>query len=125
MNKMFAPRMRKVGTLPLLMLIATLAAPSVARVAGQKQHKAPAPRSLRLYVFDCGNLKIDPTPYGFTKDDLATTDMSVPCFLAAHPKGTLMWDTGVLPDTVFPPPGTVTQGRAPVPNPPNPHLPAP
>jgi len=111
MNKIFAARMRKVGALPLLMLIATLAAPSVARVAGQKQHKAPAPRSLRLYVFDCGNLKIDPTPYGFTKDDLAATDMSVPCFLVAHPKGTLMWDTGVLPDSVFTSAGSVTRER--------------
>jgi glyoxylase-like metal-dependent hydrolase (beta-lactamase superfamily II) len=26
--------------------------------------------------------------------------MSVPCFLVAHPKGTLMWDLGVIPDTV-------------------------
>jgi glyoxylase-like metal-dependent hydrolase (beta-lactamase superfamily II) len=24
--------------------------------------------------------------------------MSVPCFLVAHPKGTLMWDLGVIPD---------------------------
>jgi glyoxylase-like metal-dependent hydrolase (beta-lactamase superfamily II) len=24
--------------------------------------------------------------------------MSVPCFLIAHPKGTMMWDVGVIPD---------------------------
>ncbi len=24
--------------------------------------------------------------------------MSVPCFLVVHPKGTLMWDVGVIPD---------------------------
>ena len=24
--------------------------------------------------------------------------MPVPCFLVAHPKGTLMWDVGVIPD---------------------------
>jgi N-acyl homoserine lactone hydrolase len=75
---------------------------------------APAPGSLRLYVFDCGKLAIaDPSVYGFTKDDLATTDMSVACFLVAHPKGTLMWDVGVLPDSVFESKGgAVTQGRA-------------
>src|SRR5437879_9619361 len=37
--------------------------------------------------------------------------MSVPCFLVAHPKGALMWDTGVLPDSVFTSAGSVTQGR--------------
>src|SRR5437879_2809484 len=37
--------------------------------------------------------------------------MSVPCFLVAHPKGTLMWDTGVLPDSVFTSAGSVTRER--------------
>jgi glyoxylase-like metal-dependent hydrolase (beta-lactamase superfamily II) len=94
-------------------LVVPLVAPFGARAQGKAaQRHAPAPRSLRLYVFDCGKLNIDPTPYGFTKDDLATTDMSVPCFLVAHPKGTLMWDAGVLPDRVFTSPGSVRQDRA-------------
>lgn len=111
MNKIFAARMNKIAGPLFLALFAALAAPLAARAQNKPQHHAPAPRSLRLYVFDCGNLKIDPTPYGFTKDELATTDMSVPCFLVAHPKGTLMWDTGVLPDSVFTSAGSVTQGR--------------
>jgi glyoxylase-like metal-dependent hydrolase (beta-lactamase superfamily II) len=53
----------------------------------------------RLYVFDCGTLKIaDPGRYRLTPQELATTNMSVPCFLVVHPKGTLMWDVGVIPD---------------------------
>jgi len=111
MNKIFAARIHKIAAPLLLALFAALLAPPVARAQDKPQHKAPAPRSLRLYVFDCGNLKIDPTPYGFTKDELAAADMSVPCFLVAHPKGTLMWDTGVLPDSVFTSAGSVTQGR--------------
>ena len=98
---------------PVLALIAALAVPLMARVADKEQRHAPAPRSLRLYVFDCGKLRIgDPSVYGFTKDDLATTDMSVPCFLGAHPKGTLMWESGVLPDSVFTSAGSVTRDRA-------------
>src|SRR5438445_811992 len=111
MNKIFAARMNKITGPLLLALFAALLAPPATRAQVKPQHHAPAPRSLRLYVFDCGNLKIDPTPYGFTKDDLAATDMSVPCFLVAHPKGALMWDTGVLPDSVFTSAGSVTQGR--------------
>ena len=111
MNKIVAARMNKIAGPLLLALFAALLAPPATRAQVKPQHHAPAPRSLRLYVFDCGNLKIDPTPYGFTKDDLAATDMSVPCFLVAHPKGALMWDTGVLPDSVFTSAGSVTQGR--------------
>jgi len=111
MNKIFAAGMNKIAGPLLLALFAALLAPPATRAQVKPQHHAPAPRSLRLYVFDCGNLKIDPTPYGFTKDDLAATDMSVPCFLVAHPKGALMWDTGVLPDSVFTSAGSVTQGR--------------
>ena len=100
----------------LLALIAVFAgacgAPPAVRAQNKPQRHAAAPKSLRLYIFDCGNLKIDPTPYGFTKEQLATTDMSVPCFLVAHPKGTLMWETGVLPDSAFTSSASVTQGRA-------------
>ena len=67
-----------------------------------QQRKAQPPSSVRLYVFDCGRLDIlDITPYQLTKADIATNVMSVPCFLVAHPKGTLMWDAGVVPDRLI------------------------
>ena len=31
-------------------------------------------------------------------EEVGETRFSVPCFLVAHPKGTLMWDLGILPD---------------------------
>jgi glyoxylase-like metal-dependent hydrolase (beta-lactamase superfamily II) len=34
--------------------------------------------------------------------------MSVPCFLVAHPRGTLMWDVGAVPDRLIPPGGVGT-----------------
>ncbi len=71
--------------------------------------KARAPDSLRLYVFDCGKLDIpDITPYQLKRDEIATNVMSVPCFLVAHPRGSLMWDVGAVPDRLIPAGGTGT-----------------
>src|SRR5947199_6170366 len=63
--------------------------------------KAQAPKTVRLYVFDCGLLNITTEGverYHVTPAEVGETRMSVPCFLIAHPKGTLMWDLGVIPD---------------------------
>ena len=69
----------------------------------------PRPDALRLYVFDCGRLDIpDITPYQLKRDEIATNVMSVPCFLVVHPKGTLMWDVGAVPDRLIPDGGTGT-----------------
>src|SRR6266849_10708161 len=67
--------------------------------ASAQQKKAQPPKSVRLYVFDGGSLNIpDTSPYQLKKADLATTYMSVACFLVAHPKGTMIWDAGAVPD---------------------------
>jgi glyoxylase-like metal-dependent hydrolase (beta-lactamase superfamily II) len=103
----------------LLMLVAALLTAGIAvnrsahaNPIAQTRSHASAPASLRLYVFDCGKLKIsDTSVYGFAPNEVATTEMSVPCFLAAHPKGTLMWDAGVLPDNVLTSGGSVTRGN--------------
>jgi N-acyl homoserine lactone hydrolase len=63
--------------------------------------RAATPRTMRLYVFDCGLLNITSEGvqrYHVTPAEVGETRMSVPCFLIAHPKGTLMWDLGVIPD---------------------------
>jgi glyoxylase-like metal-dependent hydrolase (beta-lactamase superfamily II) len=79
----------------LAIVVSALSAPAQVR-------KAQPPKSVRLYVFDCGSLNIpDITPYQLTKQELATTYMSLPCFLVAHPKGTMMWDAGAVPDSAF------------------------
>jgi glyoxylase-like metal-dependent hydrolase (beta-lactamase superfamily II) len=73
-------------------------------LAAQPGAGATPPKLLRLYVFDCGTLDIpDTSNYGFKPEELASKNMSVPCFLVAHPKGTLMWDTGAVPDGNFKP----------------------
>ena len=66
------------------------------------QKKAVPVKSLRLYIFDCGAIKgLDPSLFQFKKEDLKDANMVVPCYLVVHPKGTLMWDVGVIPDRAF------------------------
>jgi N-acyl homoserine lactone hydrolase len=63
--------------------------------------KATPPKTMRLYVFDCGMLNISAegvARYHVTPSEVGEARMPVPCFLVAHPKGTLMWDVGVIPD---------------------------
>jgi glyoxylase-like metal-dependent hydrolase (beta-lactamase superfamily II) len=82
-------------------------------------HKPPKPpKSLRLYIFDCGVIHTaNGDAYSLKKEEMASTEMSIPCILVAHPKGTLMWDNGDIPDRAFPPGGgratlgVVTQDR--------------
>jgi N-acyl homoserine lactone hydrolase len=70
-------------------------------LAAQAPSKAVPPNALRLYVFDCGMLTMTTegvTRYHVTPQEVGETRMPVPCYLVAHPKGTLMWDVGVIPD---------------------------
>jgi N-acyl homoserine lactone hydrolase len=70
------------------------------------QKHAQAPKSLRLYIFDCGTIHT-PTvdAYSLKKDEVGSTEMAIPCLLIVHPKGALMWDNGDIPDRAFPPGG--------------------
>jgi len=97
-------RMRKA----LCHLVAVLAAAPLG--TAQPGNVLP-PKTLRLYVFDSGTLyATDTSPYQLKKDEVATATMSMECFLIAHPKGTMIWDTGAVPDSSFKPggaPGTM------------------
>jgi N-acyl homoserine lactone hydrolase len=64
------------------------------------QPRPQPPTSPRLYVFDCGTLEGDPARFNFKREEMATSDMSVACYLVVHPNGALMWDTGAVPDTM-------------------------
>lgn len=64
-------------------------------------------KTLRLYVFDCGTLQADPARFRLKKEEVATTNLSVPCFLVVHPQGKLMWDPGAVPDADWTPTGSV------------------
>jgi glyoxylase-like metal-dependent hydrolase (beta-lactamase superfamily II) len=65
-----------------------------------------APGSLRLYVLDCGAIHVaDTARYELRRDEVDTPELSVPCFLAVHPKGALIWDVGAVPDSEWQPTG--------------------
>jgi glyoxylase-like metal-dependent hydrolase (beta-lactamase superfamily II) len=67
------------------------------------QSRPAPPKSPRLYVFDCGTLNVTGPGverYHVTPAEVGETRMPVPCYLVAHPRGTLMWDLGVIPDAV-------------------------
>lgn len=95
----FLPSMHRVarGLLSLLLVaFATFA------------HGAGAPPGIRVYVLDCGHL--DFRDMGMFDDsgalDGKSGEMSAPCFLIRHPKGYLLWDTG-LGDAIADRPGGV------------------
>ncbi|HXY96182.1 MAG TPA: N-acyl homoserine lactonase family protein [Steroidobacteraceae bacterium] len=89
--------------LPALALACALAAPAraaetAAAPTARPPGLAPLPQvsSPRLYVIDCGTLTYNrPEDYQLTREQVADTNMSVPCFLVIHPKGILLFDTGL------------------------------
>jgi len=87
-------------TRPLTTLV--LAGLLIAAAAPAQQPKPPRVTSPRLYVISCGTLAIeDWERFRLKKEEMKATDMSAPCFLVVHPKGTLMWDAGPVPDSAF------------------------
>lgn len=72
------------------------------------------PASPRLYIFDCGVIKgLGVELFGFKAGEVPVRDFFVPCYLVVHPKGTLLWDVGVVADSAFKPDGApVTEGRS-------------
>src|ERR1700681_3650492 len=59
---------------------------------------APLPKTtgLRLYVFDCGTLVYNkPEDYNLKRDEVKNSNMGVTCYLVVHPRGMLMYDTGL------------------------------
>jgi N-acyl homoserine lactone hydrolase len=71
-------------------------------------HTAAASKGPRLYLLDCGDIKpMDPNLFGLKKEEIAGDSSFVtPCYLIAHPKGTLIWDVGQIPDAQIPGDGT-------------------
>ena len=65
--------------------------------AGTSQTRAQGAKSLRMYVLDCGTLlNREPSAYDLTKEQVGgVSELSDPCFLLVHPRGTLLWETGI------------------------------
>jgi len=60
---------------------------------GHAQQPQP-PQSLRLYVSTAASLRSNVATTALKVSEVADTRNGHACFLIAHPRGTLMWDTG-------------------------------
>lgn len=83
-------------------------------LAGAASAAPAAAKELRLYILDCGTIApMDPKLFSLTKEEIHSDASFVsPCYLIVHPKGTLIWDVGQVPDAAIPDNGTevVQQG---------------
>jgi len=97
-----------------------VAACTIAAVGAQQGGGPPrraAPSSVRLYVFDCGTItSSDMSRYRMKPEEVSTTKLSIGCYLIAHPRGTLMWDVGAVPDRAWTPTGAPVTHRLTLPD---------
>ena len=94
-----------------VLAVAALSA-GVAAAAGAAASTRPS--QPRLYVLDCGTISaMDPALFGLQASEVnREVTFVTPCYLIVHPKGTLIWDVGQVPDQDIPDDGTevVQQG---------------
>ena len=85
-------------------------APPTEPAPAEEATESSALHPTRLYIFDCGHISFaDLTPFSLELDEVATPELSVPCFLIEHERGTLMWDLG-FSDELYPEGETFTEG---------------
>jgi glyoxylase-like metal-dependent hydrolase (beta-lactamase superfamily II) len=78
----------------LLLLVAVLLADAL--------RAQPTPATPRIYIFDNGTISgLDPAVFNFKREELAAVDFVNASYLVVHPRGTLMFDAGAVPDTLF------------------------
>lgn len=85
-----------------------LAALAFADSGGSVAEAADIPDTPRLYILDCGTIApMDPALFGVTASEVnREVTFVTPCYLVVHPKGTLIWDVGQVPDQDIPDDGT-------------------
>lgn len=95
-------RPHKHATRSILIIAAALLAISMSPKLSSAQPAQPGMASLpgvaspRLYVLDCGTLIYNqPESFGLSREEVASSNMSVSCFLVIHPKGILLFDVGL------------------------------
>jgi N-acyl homoserine lactone hydrolase len=88
---------------PVLLTLAIGAALTGCSDIAQDEGMAEASlTSPRIYIFDNGEITgLDPGLFNFTADELAEVDFVNVSYLIVHPQGTLMFDSGAIPDSAF------------------------
>jgi N-acyl homoserine lactone hydrolase len=79
-----------------------LVAAILAASSAGAQRSQPAPASPRIYVFENGTITgLDPALFNFRREELKQVDFVNMAYLIVHPRGTLMFDAGAVPDSHF------------------------
>jgi glyoxylase-like metal-dependent hydrolase (beta-lactamase superfamily II) len=93
-------------------ILGLLAAATFSIAVAGAQTRPPAVTAPRIYVFEAGGIKgLDPKLFNFKREELKEVDFVNIAYLIVHPKGTIMFDTGGIPDSSFKPGGgPVTEG---------------
>ena len=95
--------LKRRGTLLLALLVVSIAATTSILA----QSRPAPPKTPRLYIFDVGAIKgLDPKLFNVTRDEIKEPDFVNIAYLIVHPKGTLMFDAGAVPDSAFKGDGT-------------------
>jgi glyoxylase-like metal-dependent hydrolase (beta-lactamase superfamily II) len=86
----------KSAILAVLLGLAGISTASAQNAAPPRLPPRPAVTSPRLYVLDCGTIISNrPEGFGLTRDEVFNPNFSDPCFLVIHPRGILLFDTGL------------------------------
>src|SRR5260370_32400824 len=91
-----------IAALVVALSFAALVFVSLPRAAGQTEpsptRRAQPPLSLRLYFFDCGTTHVtDLSRSSLNPEEVASTDLSIACFLITHPNATSISNPLALP----------------------------
>jgi glyoxylase-like metal-dependent hydrolase (beta-lactamase superfamily II) len=71
-------------------------------VSCSDDRSAPASASPRIYVFENGTISgLDPALFNFKREELGQLDFVNTAYLVVHPRGTVMVDSGAVPDSHF------------------------
>jgi glyoxylase-like metal-dependent hydrolase (beta-lactamase superfamily II) len=82
--------------------LAGVVAAAALAVSCSDQGSAPAPASPRIYVFENGTISgLDPALFNFKREELGQLDFVNTAYLIVHPRGTVMVDSGAVPDSHF------------------------
>jgi len=67
-------------------------------------------RSPRIYIFDGGRIEgLDTKLFGFAREEVKEPNFRLTSYLIVHPRGTLMFDSGGIPDSSFARDGTAVK----------------
>ena len=71
-------------------------------LAADAQNRPAPPTTPRIYIFDTGAIQgLDPALFNFKREELKEVDFVNRAYLIVHPRGTLMFDAGGIPDGDF------------------------